>query len=108
MSCYVVLANIYQRMGDIEKAYQLAQKGVEATKRTDSRLLKKLQELQNLINQQSTVAERPKPLKVFISYSHRDEDIKERVDTSLAILKREGKIETWNDRSIPGGKQWIV
>ncbi|MDQ3818030.1 MAG: tetratricopeptide repeat protein [Acidobacteriota bacterium] len=104
--CYIVLANTYQRMGDIKKAYQIAQQGVEATKRTDSRMLKKLQELRNLINQQSKVAKRAKPLKVFISYSHRDEDIKERVDTFLATLKREGRIETWNDRSITGGKQW--
>lgn len=104
--CYLVLANIYQRMGDIEKAHQIAQKGVEATRRTDFRLLKKFQELQHLINQRSEAAKRTKPLKVFISYSHRDEDIKERVDTFLAILKREGKIETWNDRSVPGGNQW--
>lgn len=103
--CYIVLANTYQRIGDITEAYRTAQRGVEASKGTDSLLIKKLQELESL-SQQHKNLNRAKPLKIFISYSHHDEDIKERIDTFLATLKREGKIETWNDRIISAGNEW--
>ncbi|HEX7999047.1 MAG TPA: TIR domain-containing protein [Pyrinomonadaceae bacterium] len=104
--CYIVLANTYQRMDDLEKAYQTAQSGVEATNRKDHRLIEKLHELEKLVDQPPKTISKSNPLKVFISYSHRDEEIKERIDVFLATLKREGKIETWNDRRIPAGDKW--
>jgi tetratricopeptide (TPR) repeat protein len=103
--CYTVLANTYQRMGDLKKAYQIAENGVKATARQDERLIEQLRELEGLMNQQAKDGHNAKPLKVFISYSHQDEKMKERLDTFLATLKREGKVETWSDRRIsPGGK----
>jgi tetratricopeptide (TPR) repeat protein len=104
--CYVVLANTYQRMGDLEKAYQTAQKGVETVKGSDARLVEKLRELDSLTKQAAIAASKPKPLRVFFSYSRRDEEIKKRIDTYLASLKREGKIETWNDERIHAGDEW--
>jgi hypothetical protein len=38
--------------------------------------------------------------KAFISYSHADEKIKEKLHTHLAILRREGKIDAWQDQEI--------
>lgn len=35
-------------------------------------------------------------LKVFISYSHRDETYKETLDEHLSLLKRNEIIDTWN------------
>lgn len=47
-----------------------------------------------------------KKLKVFISYSHKDEDIKNELDNHLIGLKRSDKIEVWNDRQIIAGEEW--
>ena len=38
--------------------------------------------------------------KVFFSYSHKDEALRDQVETQLALLKRQGAIETWHDRRI--------
>ncbi len=46
------------------------------------------------------------PLSIFLSYSRRDEDLRERLESHLALLKREGRIATWNDRKIRGGEAW--
>lgn len=44
--------------------------------------------------------------KIFISYSHKDESLKEQLDTHLAILKRNQLIEEWHDRKIVAGENW--
>ncbi|HEX8650400.1 MAG TPA: TIR domain-containing protein [Pyrinomonadaceae bacterium] len=46
------------------------------------------------------------PLKVFISYSHRDEEFKEELVTMLAGLERQGIIDPWQDRRIEEGDEW--
>jgi hypothetical protein len=46
------------------------------------------------------------PLKVFVSYSHRDEDLKDELVIHLANLKRQGKISAWQDRDIEAGAEW--
>ncbi|NJL50145.1 MAG: toll/interleukin-1 receptor domain-containing protein [Leptolyngbyaceae cyanobacterium SM2_5_2] len=46
-------------------------------------------------------------LDIFISYSHRDEGLKdELVNYHLKPLKRDGKINTWQDRDIEAGAEW--
>lgn len=37
---------------------------------------------------------------VFISYSHKDEVWKDRLETQLRVLQFEGLLETWTDRQI--------
>ena len=46
------------------------------------------------------------PLKVFISYSHRDEDWKNDLDMHLSTMKRQGLIDVWQDRKIAPGAEW--
>ena len=46
------------------------------------------------------------PISIFISYSHKDEDLREELDIHLASLKREGKILAWHDRAIDAGTEW--
>ncbi|MEM9485002.1 MAG: TIR domain-containing protein [Cyanobacteria bacterium P01_F01_bin.116] len=46
------------------------------------------------------------PLNVFISYSHKDEDLKEELEVHLSTLKRQNKIKPWQDRSIEAGTKW--
>ena len=45
-------------------------------------------------------------IKVFISYSHKDEAIKDELCVHLANLRRQGRIETWHDRAIEAGAEW--
>ena len=48
----------------------------------------------------------PKPLRVFCSYSHRDEEYLNELRTWLRGLERQGLIEWWHDRQIPPGWEW--
>jgi hypothetical protein len=45
-------------------------------------------------------------IRCFISYSHRDEELREALEKHLSGLKREGFIEAWNDRMITAGREW--
>lgn len=43
--------------------------------------------------------------KLFFSYSHRDESLRDELEIHLSMLKRQGIIETWHDRRIGAGKE---
>lgn len=43
---------------------------------------------------------------LFFCYSHKDEALRDRLETALAMLKREGIIESWHDRRIVVGTDW--
>ena len=45
-------------------------------------------------------------VRIFISYSHRDEELRAELDTHLKIFQRLGLIETWHDRQISAGDDW--
>ena len=47
-----------------------------------------------------------RPLKVFISYSHKDESFKDELVTMLAGLQRRGVVDAWQDRRIEAGDDW--
>ncbi len=59
-----------------------------------------------MLIQLETQHARPKPRSVFYSYSHKDEDLRDELDTHLKLLKREGFISTWYDRKILPGDEW--
>ncbi|MRD47519.1 TIR domain-containing protein [Caenimonas koreensis DSM 17982] len=42
---------------------------------------------------------------VFFSYSHEDEELRNRLEKHLALLKRQGLIEAWHDRRILAGSE---
>lgn len=42
---------------------------------------------------------------VFFSYSHKDEALRDQLEIQLAMLKRQGIIETWHDRRIVAGQE---
>lgn len=44
--------------------------------------------------------------KVFISYSHKDEDWKDQLKTHLAVLEHQGLLSVWDDRQIAAGDDW--
>ncbi|MGK3963275.1 TIR domain-containing protein [Sorangium sp. So ce118] len=47
-----------------------------------------------------------KPIRLFFSYSHKDEALRDELETHLALLKREGLLESWHDRRIGAGDDW--
>jgi len=44
---------------------------------------------------------------VFISYSHKDEEWKDKLVTHLGVLQEQGLLEIWEDRRIAGGDDWL-
>lgn len=45
-------------------------------------------------------------IKLFYSYSHKDEVIREKLETHLSTLKNAGYITEWYDRKILPGEEW--
>ena len=47
-----------------------------------------------------------KPLKIFITYAHKDKAAKDKLVTYLSVMKREGRIDIWDDNEILAGDTW--
>jgi hypothetical protein len=45
-------------------------------------------------------------IEVFISYSHKDEELRRELDMQLGVLRRQGLISAWHDRKILPGADW--
>jgi hypothetical protein len=45
-------------------------------------------------------------VRLFISYSHKDEALREKLGEHLAALQQEGVIALWHDRKISAGQEW--
>src|SRR5262245_18962055 len=46
------------------------------------------------------------PVDLFCSYSHKDETLREELDTHLALLRRRGVLNPWHDRRIAPSDDW--
>ena len=49
-------------------------------------------------------------VRVFISYSHKDEALRNQLEVQLAMLKRQGLVEIWHDRRLVAGDRldWTI
>ena len=47
-----------------------------------------------------------KPLKIFITYAHKNTEAKNELITHLGVMKREGLISIWHDNEITAGDAW--
>src|SRR5579859_531687 len=45
-------------------------------------------------------------VKVAVSYSHRDEKLRQQLDTHLSMLQRHSFINLWHDHHIEAGTEW--
>jgi TIR domain len=45
-------------------------------------------------------------IEIFFSYSHKDQDLRDQLETQLSQLKQEGLISSWYDRKIGAGEEW--
>ncbi len=48
----------------------------------------------------------PRPISLFYSYSHEDEELRVKLQKHLAVLRWDGRIAEWNDRNIDAGDDW--
>src|SRR5271157_1739199 len=46
------------------------------------------------------------PIRLFYSYSHKDETLRDELEEALALLRRQGLIYSWHDRRIGAGEDW--
>ena len=46
------------------------------------------------------------PVEVFYSYAHKDETFRNKLETHLSLLQRQGLITAWHDRRILPGADW--
>ena len=46
------------------------------------------------------------PISLFYSYSHKDENLRDKLETHLSLLKNQGVIQDWHDRRIGAGTEW--
>lgn len=60
---------------------------------------KKILELTNI----EVTYNKDRPLRLFYSYSHGDEKLRDKLEKHLSVLKREKYVETWSDRFLTGG-----
>lgn len=47
-----------------------------------------------------------KPVEIFYSYAHEDEQYREELVKHLAALQRQGIVSGWHDREIRAGREW--
>lgn len=45
--------------------------------------------------------------KLFFSYSHQDESMRDELEKHFSVLRYQGAIESWHDRKIGPGKEWV-
>lgn len=55
------------------------------------------------VSAQGTVSS---PLRLFVSYAHKDAPLVEELVSHLKLLEREGVIQSWNEKMIPAGSNW--
>jgi WD40 repeat protein len=51
-------------------------------------------------------AKQTKAIEVFFSYSHKDQRLRDQLETQLSLLQRQGLISNWHDRKILAGEEW--
>ena len=47
-----------------------------------------------------------KPLKGFITYSHKDTEAKDKLRECLTVMEDQNKLVTWHDGEITPGDEW--
>lgn len=69
--------------------------------------IEEIKKLANIKWGDLSMTEKPskqKDIKVFFSYSHKDEKLRDELEKHLIMLKRKGIISTWHDRKIDAGE----
>lgn len=120
---YGMVHSDYRADNDREGKYQqyasrlkAVYEGSRAASLSDNRLLERIlsqidlkaaiwRTLPPLRHAETPTVER-KMLRIFYSYSHKDEQLRNKLESHLAVLKRNELIENWHDRKIGAGNEW--
>jgi internalin A len=65
-----------------------------------------VQELLNGVDLEGVRQRQGSPSRLFYSYSHKDEDMRDELDTHLKMLVHRGLIAPWSDCKIEAGEDW--
>ncbi|MGH9722340.1 MAG: toll/interleukin-1 receptor domain-containing protein, partial [Bryobacteraceae bacterium] len=57
------------------------------------------------LEKEGTAGTKP-AIRIFYSYSHKDERLRNELETHLRLLQRHGLIDPWQDRLIDPGDEW--
>jgi formylglycine-generating enzyme required for sulfatase activity/tetratricopeptide (TPR) repeat protein len=95
------LARLDQQEGRIENSISNAERARDIVQKIRG-ATNEMIEAQELITQFPTSSRQQteKPLKVFVSYSYQDLALKEELDKHLTRLKRQGRIEVWDNKDL--------
>lgn len=63
-------------------------------------------ELDGTRRKERTMDAQRQAVRLFYSYSHKDETLRNELETHLKLLHRQGLLETWQDRQIEAGEEW--
>jgi internalin A len=63
-------------------------------------------DLEGMRRKERIIDERGDTVRLFYSYSHKDENLRNELETHLKLLQRQGLIDTWHDRKIEAGDEW--
>jgi internalin A len=63
-------------------------------------------ELEGSRRRERTMDMQRQAVRLFYSYSHKDEILRNELETHLKLLQRQGLLETWHDRKIEAGEEW--
>jgi Trypsin-like peptidase domain/TIR domain len=55
---------------------------------------------------QTSILQQAGAIEIFYSYSHKDESLRDELDTHLSLLRRQKLITGWYDRAIEGGEEF--
>ncbi len=63
-------------------------------------------DLEDTRRRERTMDTQRQAVRLFYSYSHKDETLRNELETHLKLLQRQGLLETWHDRQIEAGAEW--
>ncbi|MEM9155204.1 MAG: COR domain-containing protein, partial [Cyanobacteria bacterium P01_F01_bin.33] len=90
---------------DYKELLLMAQSDIQTFPKAISGKIEQLS-VRDLINGVDLPSKNMPPLKLFYSYSHKDEALRDQLETHLKLLEREKYIEPWHDRRITAGEEW--
>lgn len=103
-------AGFYQTLGDglsIEKVFELATVAIQMqnTSENPTPILRVRADAKRAAAITPAITDN-EPIEIFYSYSHRDERLRQRLETHLAALRQRNIIKGWSDRKIAAGEEW--
>lgn len=94
---------VMEREGKIELPFVVNQQLITI----NAKVLLNGVDLQRVVNKnEKSMAFENDAVRLFLSYAHKDERLRNELETHLKILNRRGLISLWHDRQIDAGEDW--